>query len=106
MFISKGKHYKILMEAARIVKTKGTVGGKARIDGTRVRVIDIVQDYEVSGNAIPEIADNYNLSSVQVLEALKYYYQHPEEIREEIRSEKNLLEKFKKEGKVIVFQHS
>ena len=89
-----------------VVKTDGVVGGKARIEGTRIRVIDIVQDYETSGTTIPEIADSYNISSVQVLEALKYYYQHPEEIREEIRRDKNLLEKFKKEGKVIVFEHS
>ncbi len=91
---------------AKIVKTPGTVGGKARIDGTRIRVIDIMEDYEIIGRSIDEIAYSYSITPVQVLEALKYYYQHPEEIREEARKEKTLIEKFKKEGKVIFLQHA
>src|SRR3989338_6143938 len=93
-----------VMQKAKIVKTKGTVGGKARIDGTRIRVIDIIQDYEGLGYSIEEIADSYNLRVIDVLEALKYYYKRPKEIREEIRKEKKMFEKFKKEGKVIIFE--
>lgn len=91
---------------AKIVKTEGIVGGKARIDGTRIRVIDVIQDYEILGHSIEEIVENYNITPIQVLEAMKYYYQHPEEIREEIRHEKSLFEAFKKEGKVLILQHA
>ena len=94
------------MEEAKIVKTPGTVGGKARIDGTRIRVIDVVQDYEVLGYTIEEIADSYNLTIVQVLEALKYYHQHPEEIRNEIKTEKKIIENFKKEGKFLIVERA
>ena len=93
-----------VMQKSKILKTKGTVGGKARIDGTRIRVIDIIQDYEGLGYSIEEIADSYNLRVIDVLEALKYYYERPTEIREEIRKEKKMFEKFKKEGKVIIFE--
>jgi len=90
----------------RIVKTEGIVGGKARIDGTRIRVIDIVEDYEILRNTIEEIAESYGITVVQVLEALKYYYENPEAIREEIKSEKRAFDKFKKEGNVLTIQHA
>ncbi len=89
---------------AKIVKTQGVVGGKARIDGTRIRVIDVFQDYQILGHPIEKIAQDYNITAVQVLEALKYYYQHPQEIRDEIRRDKELVEKFRKEGNVIIFE--
>ncbi len=91
---------------AKIVKTDGIVGGKARIDGTRIRVIDVVQDYEILGHTIEDIAERYGLALVQILEALKYYYQHPEEIREEIRQEKKLIENFKREGRALILEHT
>ncbi len=73
------------------MKTDGIVGGRARIDGTRIRVIDVLQRHEL-GESIEEIAEAFLLKIPQVLESLKYYYEHPSEIREEIRKEQEFVE--------------
>lgn len=65
---------------SHITKDPGVCGGKACIDGTRIRVMDIVslkrQGYGGEGmlEAYPE------LKPAQVYAALSYCYEHPEEI--------------------------
>ncbi|MFP4000600.1 MAG: DUF433 domain-containing protein, partial [Thermoplasmata archaeon] len=82
---------------AKIVKTEETVGGKARIDGTRIRVVDVAQAYEQLDYTIEKIAYEYGISVPQTLEALKYYYENPEEIREQIREDKEFIKSLKEE---------
>ena len=69
-----------------IVSTEDTLSGSPRIEGTRVRVIDVVESYLELGWSLEKIADQYSLDIEEVLEALRYYYQNPKEIREDIRS--------------------
>lgn len=85
---------------AKIVETQGVVGGKPRIEGTRIRVIDIVDAYEQLDYSIEKIAYEYGISVPQVLEALKYYYEHPDEIRKQIREEKKFVKRMKGEGRI------
>lgn len=85
---------------AKIVKTKGVVGGKPRIEGTRIRVVDVVQSYEQLDYPIEKIAYEYGITVPQTLEALKYYYENPEEIREQIKKDKEFVKRVKEEGKV------
>lgn len=49
-----------------IVMTPGTCGGRARIDGTRIRVMDVVCWYHHQHMSVPEIADEYLLTEGQV----------------------------------------
>jgi len=70
----------------KIVSTEGTVSGSPRVAGTRVRVSDVVESYQELGWSLEKIADQYSLDIEEVLEALRYYYQNPKEIREDIRS--------------------
>lgn len=44
------------MVDAEIVATEDTVGGKHRIQGTRIRVIDIVESYQELGWDIEKIS--------------------------------------------------
>ena len=58
--------------AETIVSTEDVLGGKHRIEGTRVRVIDVIESYQELGWDIEEIAYEYELEPQQVLEAMKF----------------------------------
>lgn len=80
-----------------IVKTPDVCGGAARIDGTRIRVIDIVIPYRM-GKTPEEIAEMYpHITIAAVHAALSYYFSDREEIEKEEFATKELVEKMKKE---------
>ncbi len=64
-----------------ITKTPGVCGGKACIDGTRIRVIDIVC-LEREGMKPEDMLDVFasHLTLAQVHAALAYYYDNRDEI--------------------------
>jgi uncharacterized protein (DUF433 family) len=65
-----------------IVKTPGVRGGKARIDGTRICVRDIValRDRGLSPEAMLDYFDSRPLTLAEVHAALAYYHDHRDEI--------------------------
>lgn len=67
-----------------IVSSEDVLGGKHRIEGTRIRVVDVVGYYEERGLEPEEIADKFGLELEEVYEALLYYYEHPKEIRRQM----------------------
>ena len=77
----------------RIVKEKGN----AKIAGTRIRVRDVVEKYVVTNESPEVIAKEFRISVSDVHAALSYYYEHAKEIKEEIRRDKEFIEKFRKE---------
>ena len=78
-----------------IVQTPGTCGGRPRIDGHRVRVQDIVIEYESQGLSPEEICREHpGVSLAQVHAALAYYYDHRDEIEAEIRADDDLVRAF------------
>ena len=78
-----------------ITKTPGVCGGKARLDGHRVRVQDIVMDYEWNGLSPDEICQQYpSITLAQVHAALSYYYDHRDEIQADIASDRLAVETF------------
>jgi uncharacterized protein (DUF433 family) len=75
-----------------IVRTPGTVGGRPRIDGTRVTVQAIAVCYK-QGDSPEEIAFRYGyLSAAQVYAALAYYHANRDEIEAGIAAEAELYE--------------
>jgi len=82
----------------KIVKDK-IMSGSARIAGTRIRVRDIVEKHIVLGYSTEEIAEAFDISLAAVHEALSYYYEHMEDVQEEIRKDREFVEKFRKEFK-------
>ena len=80
-----------------IVKTPGTCGGKARLNGHRIRVMDIAIMSEEREMSPDEIASSLNISLSQVHAALAYYFDHLDEIHEEIRLSIEREEKFRAE---------
>jgi uncharacterized protein (DUF433 family) len=71
-----------------IEKTPGVVGGKARIAGHRIRVLDIVAWHEKQGKSPDEIVALFpGITLADVHAALAYYFDHREEIESEFRQE-------------------
>ena len=67
--------------------------GSPVIRGTRVRVLDIVLEYEYLGRSPDEIvAAHPQLTLAQVHDALSYYYEHREELDAEIHRRKAEVE--------------
>lgn len=83
---------------SKIVKDK-IMSGSPRIAGTRIRVRDIVEKHIVLGYSPEDISEAFDISLAAVHEALSYYYEHTEDVQEEIRKDKEFVEKFRKEFK-------
>ena len=66
-------------------------GGKARVAGHRVRVLDIVSWHEHQGLTPDEIVSHVpSLTLAEVHVALAYYFDHVQEIQAEMREERAL----------------
>lgn len=80
----------------RITKSPSICGGRACIAGHRVRVLDIVIWHEQNGWSPDEIVSQIpSITLADVHAALAYYYDHREEIQEEIRAERAMAEEFR-----------
>ncbi|RPI18252.1 MAG: DUF433 domain-containing protein, partial [Acidobacteriales bacterium] len=67
----------------------GVCGGKACIAGHRVRVLDVVSWSEHQGMTPDEIVSHVpTITLADVHAALAYYFDHVDEIHEEIRAER------------------
>jgi uncharacterized protein (DUF433 family) len=78
------------IEYPHIVKTPGVRGGKARIDGTRICVIDVVLAYQ-QGHKPEEIRTYFSsrpLALAEVMSALAYHYDHPHELEAYLERER------------------
>lgn len=71
-----------------IVSTPDVFGGKPRIDGHRIRVMDIVTWHEKRGLSPDEILDLYpGLTLAEIYAALAYYFDHQDEIEADFEDE-------------------
>lgn len=82
---------------AHIVKEPGYCGGKATIDATRVRVMNVVFLWK-ERKTIAQILECYpDLTESQVHAALSYYYDHVDEIEAELRRDEASAARFESE---------
>ena len=90
--------YTVTMAASageRISKVPGVCGGRACIAGHRVRVLDIVVCHEHQGLTPDEIVSLIpSITFADVHAALAYYFDHREQIQNEIRDERAEAEEF------------
>jgi uncharacterized protein (DUF433 family) len=76
-----------------IDKTPGVCGGKPRIAGHRIRVMDIVVCHEQQGMSPDEIASYYpGITLADIHAALAYYFDHRDEIQRDIEDERRFVE--------------
>lgn len=72
-----------MSKTSAIVKTSDVLGGKPRIDGTRIGVHMIGESIREGTHTVGTILAGYpDLSREQVEQALGYYDEHPEEMAE------------------------
>jgi len=74
-------------------------GGKACIEGTRIRVIDIIERYKILKESPEDIAEGFAIDIDAVFAAISYYYKHTAEIKESIDNDRKFVEKMRKELK-------
>ncbi len=85
--------------------TPGVCGGKPRIVGHRIRVQDIAISYEHLGMTPDEIIDQHpSISLADVHAALAYYYDHLEEIRQQIRESREFASRMADETPSLLSQ--
>jgi uncharacterized protein (DUF433 family) len=83
---------------AHLEQTPGVCGGKTRIRGTRIRVLDIVALSERSGLSPDEICDQLpGLTLGMIHSALAYYFDHRAEIDAESAAERARVEGFQRD---------
>jgi uncharacterized protein (DUF433 family) len=93
-------------EHPHVVKSAGTLGGKARIDDQRISVLQLFQMFEWGMSVDEIIASHPTLTPAQVHDALSYAYDHPGEIaadaeRQTLRSVLKRADMVYVEGRLI-----
>lgn len=78
---------------SHITKDPEVCGGRACIDGTRIRVLDIVC-LQRQGDAPEKMLEVYpSLNLAQVHAALSYYYENPREIESALEEDQKVAER-------------
>ena len=81
----------------RITRSPEVCGGKACIAGHRIRVLDVVVWHEHQGMTPDEIVSHIpTLTLADVHAALAYYFDHIDEIQQEMRAEREFSEEFRR----------
>ena len=79
-----------------IVKEPGYCGGKAAIENSRVRVMNVVYLWK-QGKTPEQVRAEYpDLNFAQIHAALAYYYDHPEEIDASLLAEEGWEERYER----------
>jgi uncharacterized protein (DUF433 family) len=65
-----------------ITRDEGVLGGEPRIEGTRVGVRHVAEKVIEGGLTPAYVSDQLDISLSEVYEALSYYYENTQEIRE------------------------
>jgi uncharacterized protein (DUF433 family) len=87
-----------IVASAQITKVPGVCGGRACIDNTRIRVIDVVQ-LQLEGKRPEEMQDAFAipLTMAQIHLALAYAAQHPAEIEADFEAQRGAVELIERE---------
>lgn len=86
-----------IMEKNHIQITPGICGGKPHISGHRIRVQDIVIWHEKMGLSADEILLHFpTLTFSDIYAALTYYFDHKDQIDNDIKEEEKFSESFLK----------
>ena len=79
-----------------IAITPQVCGGKPRIAGTRIRVQDIYVWHELQGQSADEIVSDFpHITLADVYAALTYYWDHRDQIQQEMKATDAIIEAMK-----------
>jgi uncharacterized protein (DUF433 family) len=81
-----------VQEARTVVQEEDICGAVPTLEGTRIRVSDVVAQIEYQEKTPEEVVSSFPVLSVpDVYAALTYYYERPVQIRKEIRDREGRL---------------
>jgi uncharacterized protein (DUF433 family) len=83
------------------IEVRETRGGdrKAFVAGTRISVQDIYVAHELLGQTADQIAASHpHLTLAQIHSALAYYYDHADEVRSQLRADREFVESMKRQS--------
>ena len=83
-----------------IVTTEDVLGGKPRLEGRRVSVLQVAELVLDVGDDPATVADQLDLSLADVHEALAYYYANVDEMEAQRRRREELVERLAEESHV------
>ncbi|CCQ35816.1 DUF433 domain protein [Natronomonas moolapensis 8.8.11] len=81
-----------------VVTTEGVLGGKPRLDGRRVSVLQVAELVLECNDDPADVADQLDLSLAEIHEALAYYYNNVDEMETYRHQREELLETLRKES--------
>ena len=83
----------------KIVATPGTCGGDPRIDGTRIKIQNIVIWHEKMGMSFEDILEGYpTLRLADLHAAMAFYQDHRQEILDSLEAEREFVERLRRES--------
>jgi uncharacterized protein (DUF433 family) len=89
-----------VQEARTVVRKEEICGGAPTLEGTRIRVSDVVAQVEYQEKTPEEVVSSFPALSIpDVYAALTYYYERPAQIRTEIRDREERLTRKATDGK-------
>ena len=83
-----------------IVTTEDVLGGKPRLEGRRVSVLQVAELVLDVGDDPATVADQLDLSLAEIHEALAYYYANVDEMEAQRRRREELVERLAEESHV------
>src|SRR5207244_2230923 len=85
-----------VVHKAHVVSTPGVCGGRPCIAGSRIRVQDIYVWHELQGRSPDEIVSAFGqLTLADVYGALAYFWDHRDEILEQMKQEDQMVDQSK-----------
>jgi uncharacterized protein (DUF433 family) len=91
---------------SHITKDPEVCGGRACIDGTRIRVVDIacLQREGYPPERMLEVYPSLNLAQIHA--ALSYYYEKRQEIEDALKQDREVGAKIERDGEDFLRKHS
>ena len=84
--------------AARIVTTDDVLHGEPRIEGRRIAVRHVAEWVEGEGLTAQAVAERYDLAVADVYAALVYYHEHPKQMSELERRDRERVREAEERG--------
>jgi len=81
-----------------IVTTEDVLGGKPRLAGRRVSVLQVAELVLDAGDDPATVADQLNLSLAEIHEALAYYYANVDKMETQRRRREELIDRLERES--------
>ena len=82
-----------------VATTEDVLGGKPRLDGRRVSVLQVAELVLNGGDDPVDVADQLAISLAEVHEALAYYYDNVDEMETSRRRRQELVEDLRGESR-------